>query len=212
LIFSAESLPDLDPFSTILDTFLTSIIVSYYQQPIIAHIGKKEVAMNTSRLMIVAGEKAWTLAAMHLACAIARRSGLEVTLVKMIPVQHPLYLGTSAGMLNYSGTDTRSLKDMRETAEDYAITLNVQLFQYVNFWPGVADAARQLRPTAVIAQIPASPLPYLRELRQRWLRRKLAGQGQLFFTLDELTPSISWTPSMALQNDIAHSIEQHRFR
>jgi hypothetical protein len=165
--------------------------------------------MNTSRLMIVAGEKAWTLAALHLACAISRRSGIELLLVKMISVRHPFDLGTSAGYLNFSAADAFYLNEMQATAEDYGICLPVELFQYADYWPGLVDAASQFGATAVIAQLPYSPIPYLRNYRRWWLRRRLAKNHQLFVILDELTPTVSWTPSISLQNNIAYSIEQH---
>lgn len=166
--------------------------------------------MNTSRLMVVAGERAWTLAALHLACAISRRSSIDLLLVKMIPVRHPFDLGTSAGFLNYSATDAKFLDELQATAEDYGVCLPVELFQYAEYWVGVADAADQFMATAVIAQIPASPIPYLREIRRWWLHHRLAKNRQLFITLDDLTPTISWTPSITLQDKVAHSLEQHQ--
>lgn len=166
--------------------------------------------MNKSRLMIVMGEYAWTLAAVHLACAIARRSDLEVVLVKMVPVRNPIDLGTSAGLLDFSTADTHTLEEMVATAEDYGICLPVQLFQYASYWSGVVDAAKQLKATAVIAQNSSSFIPYLRDLRRWWLGRRLEKHHQLFFTLDDLKPTISWTPSITLQNNIAYSIEQHQ--
>ncbi|MFZ0548829.1 MAG: hypothetical protein WAM60_25490 [Candidatus Promineifilaceae bacterium] len=167
--------------------------------------------MKKSRLMIVVGERTWTLAALHLACAISRRSGIDLLLLKMVPVQHPLFLGTTAGLLNYSDEDARILSDMAATAEDYGISLQVQIFQYASYWSGLVDAAGQLGATAVVVQVPSSFIPHLRDLRCRWLRHKLAGRQQLLFTLDDLRPSLNWTPTLKQQNNMAQLLEQQRW-
>jgi hypothetical protein len=49
---------------------------------------------------------------------------------------------------------------MAATAEDYGVSLDVQLFQYTNYWSGVVDAAAQLNVTAVITHVPPSRIPY----------------------------------------------------
>jgi hypothetical protein len=166
--------------------------------------------MNEPRLMVVMGEMGWTLAAMHLACAISRCGEASVMLLKMVPVRHPLLLGTEAGFLEFTAEDGQALAEMAATAEDYGVPLDVQLFQYVDYWPGVVDAAGQLGATAVIVHSPSSPIPYWQEFRRRWLRRRLASQGQSLFALDSLTPSLAWRPSITLQNDMARMLEQHQ--
>lgn len=166
--------------------------------------------MNESRLMIVMGDKAWTFAALHLACAMSRRSQTEVLLLKLIPVRHPSLLGTEAGFLDFAPEDAQVLEEMVATAEDYGVSLDVRLFQYASYWSGVVDAAAQLGAPAVIAHIPPSPIPYWQAFRRWWLRRRLARQQQLFFPLDDLRHSLVWTPSITLQDDMAHLLEQRQ--
>lgn len=163
--------------------------------------------MSRSRLLIVMRDKSWTLAALHLACAISRRNQTEVVLLKMTPVIHPLQLGTDAGSLNYSLEDARALADMAETAEDYGVSVDVRVCQYANYWHGVVDAAEQLAVTAVIIHIPPSPIPYWRQFRCWLLRRQLTRQQQMLITLDDLTPSLTWTPSLTLQDDLAFKLD-----
>lgn len=154
--------------------------------------------MNKPRLMIIMGDKSWTLAVLHLACAKSQRGETEVLLLKMIPVRHPLLLGTEAGFLDFATEDALALEEMVATAEDYGVSLDVQLFQYARYWPGIVDAAAQLQATAVIVRIPPSPIPYLQALHRWWLRRRLAGQQQLLFALEDLKPSPVWTPSITV--------------
>jgi len=157
--------------------------------------------MRESRLLIVMGDRTWTLAALHLACAMSRRNQTEVVLLKMVPVRHPLSLGTDASLLNFTPEDAKALSDMAATAEDYSVALDVQLYPYAN-WHAVVGAAEQLGATAVIIHIPPSPIPYWSSLRRWLLRRRLARQQQLLFTLDDLSPSLTWTPSITLQDDM----------
>ena len=170
----------------------------------------KELAMSESRLLIVIGDRAWTLAALHLACAMSRRSQAEVVLLKMLPVRHPLLLGTDAGSLNFTQEDAEALKDMSATAEDYGVPLDVQVFQYASYWSGLVDAARQLGVTAVITHIPPSHIPYWHEFRCWLLRRRLAWQGQMLIPMDDLTPSLVWTPSLTLQNNMTRLLNQRQ--
>lgn len=166
--------------------------------------------MNEPRLLIVMGDEDWTLAALHLACAMSRCSHTEVLLLKMIPVRHPSLLGTEAGFLDFVVEDMQALAEIVAAAEDYGVPLDVQLFQYASYWSGVVDAAAQLGATAVIAHIPPSPIPYIQTFRWWWLRYRLARQQQLFFPLDDLRPSLVWTPSITLQDDMAHLLEQRQ--
>ena len=162
--------------------------------------------MSESRLLIVMGERAWTLAALHLACAMSRRSQTEVVLLTMVPVRHPLLLGTDAGSLNFTPENAEALKDMAATAEDYGVSLNIEVCQYANYWHAVVDAAEQLGATAVIIHIPHTPIPFWSNLRRWLLRHQLARQQQLLFTLDDLIPSLTWTPSITLQEDMARML------
>jgi hypothetical protein len=172
--------------------------------------GSQELAMSKSRLMIVMGDRAWTLAALHLACAMSRRDQADVLLLKMVPVRHPLLLGTEAGSLNFTAKDADALADMAATAEDYGVSLDVQLCQYANYWHAVVDAAEQVGVTAVAVHIPSSAIPYWHDFRRWWLRRQLARQQQLLITLDDLAPSLTWTPSITLQDDMARMMDRHQ--
>ena len=154
--------------------------------------------MRESRLMIVMGDKAWTLAALHLACAMSRRSQTELLLLKMTPVRHPLLLGTPAGSLSFTPADEQALQELAAAAEEYGVALDIQLCQYANYWHAVVDAAEQTSATAVLLHIPPSPIPYWRNWRCQSLRRQLARQQQELITLDNLPPSLTWTPSITL--------------
>lgn len=168
--------------------------------------------MMDTRLMIVMGERNWTLAALHLACAMSRREQADVLLLNMVPVRHPLLLGTEAGSLSFTAEDEAALNDMAATAEDYGVPLEVKNCQYANYWNAVADAAAQLGATAVLVNIPSSRIPYRQELRRWLLRRQLARQNQLLIALDNLSPSLTWTPSITLQDDMAAMLDRHQIQ
>ena len=44
--------------------------------------------MNTQTIMVHIGERAWTAETLHSACVLARKTGAEIALIKMVPVQH----------------------------------------------------------------------------------------------------------------------------
>ncbi|MEZ4592671.1 MAG: hypothetical protein R3D55_16225 [Chloroflexota bacterium] len=165
--------------------------------------------MSKSRLLIVMGDPAWSMAALHLACAMSRHRQTEIVLLKMVPVRHPVLLGTEAGTLNLTPEQAENLKDMAATAEDYGVCLQIQVCPYANYWPAVVGAAEMLVVTAVIIHIPHTALPYWHRVRRWLLYHQLARQNQLLLTLDDLTPSLTWTPSLTLQHDLAVRLERH---
>jgi len=64
--------------------------------------------------------------------------------------------------------------------------------------------------TAVILRIPPSPIPHWQDFRRWWLRQKLARQQQLLLTLEDMTPSLTWTPTIALQDNMARMLERRQ--
>ncbi|MBK8902131.1 MAG: hypothetical protein IPM53_13180 [Anaerolineaceae bacterium] len=166
--------------------------------------------MSQSRLLIVMSDLAWTSAALHLACAMSRRRQTDIVLLKMVPVRHPALLGTEAGALDFTQDDADVLKDMTATAEDYGVCLQIQVCPYANYWHALVGAAEALGVTAVIAHISPTTLPYWHHVRRWLLNRQLARQNQLLLTLDDLIPSLTWTPSLTLQHDLAVKLDRHQ--
>lgn len=154
--------------------------------------------MRETRLMIVMGDRSWTLAALHLACAMSRRNQTELLLLKMTPVRHPLLLGTSMGSLSFTAADEQALQELEAAAAEYGLSVDVKVCQYASYWHAVVDAAEQVDAAAVMIHIPPSPIPYWHHWRCRSLRRQLARQQRELITLDDLPPSLTWTPSITL--------------
>lgn len=142
--------------------------------------------MTESRLIIVMDDRKWTSNALHKACALSRRSGAGIVLLKMVPVRHPLMLGDYAGYMDLSFNDTRALEEMAATAEDYGVPLDVRVFPYASYWPGIVDAAEQLRATVVVARVPPSHIPFWQKVRHGLLLRRLARQRQMLWGPEEL--------------------------
>src|SRR5689334_9925541 len=92
-------------------------------------------------IMVQAVDRNWTMAALHLACALARSTDAEIALVKMVPVQHISWLGTEFGYQNLTVHDHDELSAYQATAEDYGVLLNKEMFQYMTLPDAIADAA-----------------------------------------------------------------------
>src|SRR5438045_2366359 len=95
----------------------------------------QKVAQMTSAsgscVMVQVAEPTWTVAALHLACAVARTQGEALVLVKMVPVSHVGWLGTELGYQNFTEADHRLLREYAATAEAYGVIPSAELFQYV---------------------------------------------------------------------------------
>jgi len=133
--------------------------------------------MNTqSVIMVQISERAWTLAALHTACLMARKMSAAVAPVKMIPVQHPAMLATEWGYMNFSGQDRADFADYQAMIEDYGIECTPLLFQYASLAEAIAQAAEYAGAQVVFARIPESRIPFWTKLQTRLLKRQFARQ------------------------------------
>jgi hypothetical protein len=128
--------------------------------------------------MVQIADRAWTLEALDSACWLARQTGAAIALVKMVSVQHPGWLGTELGYLNYSVQDRLDLAAYRDTIEDYGLSFTVHLFQYVTLVNALVQAAEQVKAQVVYATVPTSIIPYWPEFQGWLLRRNLSRQGR----------------------------------
>jgi hypothetical protein len=149
-------------------------------------------------ITVVMSEHQWTLEAMHLACALARNTGADVTLVRLLPVTHASYLGASFAYWEFSPADYEQFNEYRETAEDYGVPISLLVVQYIDFTDAVAQAAEQIESRVVFATLPHSPIPYLRRFRLWHLRRLLQRGKRTLYTLDPDTKTPNWKPSITV--------------
>ncbi len=152
--------------------------------------------MPPTKLMIVLGERQWTMQALHLACAMARRQDVTLILVKMVPVVHPQMLGTASGNLHFTLQDEQELQEYASTAEDYGVSFELTVCQYASFIHAVVDVAEQLAITAVFAAIPHSHVPFWVPINRWWLRLQLNWHNRHLYTLEPSGGDLEWTPAI----------------
>src|SRR5947208_3225386 len=110
--------------------------------------------METQSIMVQITDRRWTLAAMHLACALARPAGAEVALVKMVPVQHVGWLGTDLGNLRLTPADRKDMSEYESITEDYGVQSSRHFYQYVTLPGALVDAAEYVNAQVVFATLP----------------------------------------------------------
>jgi len=132
--------------------------------------------MNTQTIMVQVADHEWTLEAVHSACILARRTGGEVVLVKMVPVQHPSWLGTELGYMHFTEQDRQALRDYELTLEDYGIQYSIRVMQYAALNDALVQAAESVGAQIVFAQLPNSVIPHWHKVQMALLRRRLAHQ------------------------------------
>lgn len=155
----------------------------------------------TSTIVVITGERSWTLRAVHLAAAMAREAGLPVVLLRLVRVAHLEYLGSGAreALLPYDEFD--ALNEYLLTAEAYGVPAGVELFEYTDYNGGIASAADQRAAAAVFAPAPAAGFASLARLRlwalRRTLRRPLytLGHGDAPMAWMEAAPETNTTPA-----------------
>lgn len=132
--------------------------------------------MNTQTIMVHIGERAWTAETLHSACVLARKTGAEIALVKMVPVQHFGWLGTDLGYRLLAEHDQEELRDYELTLEDYGIQYSLRVMQYAALGDALVQAAESVGAQIVFAQLPNSVVPYWHEFQMAMLRHRLARQ------------------------------------
>jgi hypothetical protein len=147
--------------------------------------------MRAANLMVIVGERPWTEQAIHLACTLARQHKGTISLVNLVPVRHPLMLGTDAAYLNFTAEDEAKLRDLAATIEDYNVPYTVYVCGYASYQNAVKQFADTLDAAVVFAAPPSGSFPLWSQV-QTWLSaftlaHNLARHGHLLFTLAPTT-------------------------
>jgi hypothetical protein len=135
---------------------------------------------------------------MHLASALVRNEGGEVALLRLLPVQHLSFLGTSLGDVSPTGQEYEDLKQYAATAEDYGVDMTVYTMQCYAPLEAVAQAANQLDAQVVFASVPPSHIPYWHRFQTWKLARRL--NHRQVFTLDQPAEFHNWVPSITVSD------------
>lgn len=154
--------------------------------------------MGSSRIMVVVGERQWTLQAIHLACAVAQSNDSKLVLLHMVPVRQTWFLGTDLGLVDFTFHDELSLAEYAQIPTSYGVCLSVCVFQYAAFVSGLLYAADQFDPQIVFALPPRRLIPLWRKLEVAWLRRALSNRHRALYTLEEPDDVIKWAPLITL--------------
>ena len=171
---------------------------------------KDQAGIFMVTILVQMAEEKWTMEAMHLACALARGTGAQVALLRLIQVQHPSYLGTSFGNKPPDAHEYRRLNEYAATAEDYGITLDVHSMQCLSTTDAVVDAAEQLEAVILFAHVAPSRIGYWRRFRVWNLGRRLAAKHCQMFTLDQPIGFIEWMPTITVKA-VVSSTAQPKF-
>ncbi len=154
-------------------------------------------------ILVQMSAQAWTMQAVHLACALARGNQADVVLLRLIPVTHPSYLGTPYGETPLTYQERKSIEDYKATAEDYQVNLSFVSMQYVTALDAVADAAELVDADVVFANVPASFIPYWQKFRIWLLERRFNAQHRRLHTLISGKLGVDQVPFVV--NTPAHS-------
>lgn len=134
-------------------------------------------------ILVQMSDELWTPKAVHFACALARANRTSVILLQMIPVSHPQYLGSLYGFPAFDARERHAISQYAATAEDYLVPFVIRPIQYVIALDAVAEAAEACDAEVVLANVPASIIPFWRSFRTWQIRRRLAAHGRRLITL-----------------------------
>ena len=154
--------------------------------------------MQNNTIMVVIGEHDWTLKAVHLASAVALSRGSQVLLLKMVPVRHPILLGTDLGYVDLTYQDQRKIVEYQCAAARYGVKVESCIFQYTGYISGLIDAADQFHADMVFAMPPKRLFALQRRIDVWWLTRALAQDHRTLYTLEQTGDQTEWTPQVTV--------------
>jgi hypothetical protein len=139
-----------------------------------------------TKILIPVLDRAWTLEALHQASRIIRRRKGSITLLHMIPVSHPLWLGYKDSFLEISPSQRCDLREYKATAEDYNVVVEIQPMHYVSLKEALVQAADMLEVDIVFNKKATGILKYWDVLLHMRLAHRFSNRQQQLFTLEDL--------------------------
>ena len=146
----------------------------------------------TPTIMVVTGEHAWTMQALHLAASMARETGGSLLLVERVRVSHLEYLGAGLCEALLPFDRLTALHEYCAAIRDYGIEVAVAPYEYTDYAGGLRSAVEQVGPLAVFAPAPGGRLPFLAAVRLWYLRRALR---RPLYTLGAGDGAATWNPA-----------------
>jgi hypothetical protein len=146
-------------------------------------------------VLVQLGEPEWTSEALHVACTVARANACELTIVKLVPVGQPGWLGLELGNANFTSADHKLLRECAITAEDYGIQCSVSLYQYLILSDAIVDAADYFDAHLTFATLPHFKLPFWRRFLTWRSRQQFQARGRMLNTLEEPITLEDWIPA-----------------
>lgn len=144
-------------------------------------------------ILVQIADRPWTLDAMHFAAAIATNEHLPIVLLRLIPVPHPILLGTEF-MDDFSREEYQLIKECLSIAEVYHVDAYVQPMQYCSSLDALIQAAESLDSQIVFAHLRKSIFPFLQDFQVRSLRKAL--HPRRLYTLKETPNSREQIPAL----------------
>jgi hypothetical protein len=108
----------------------------------------------------------------------------RLVLLRLVPVNHPGWLGTELGDPFPTERDSDALQAYAAIAEDYGIDFAIQPMQYITLEGALVDAADLFDALAVFARPLKSAVPYWDKLRWWSLERRLVAHKRQLCTLN----------------------------
>jgi hypothetical protein len=149
-------------------------------------------------IMIQISDDVWTTQAVHLACAMARKSAASgagsVALLRLIPAQHVRSLGFMQGADPIDPALAARLDSYAMIAAQYGIEITLNTMQYEALDEALAQAVEQLGASALFAPRPQAWLGLWSKFQIWTLKRMLSAQHCEWHSLQN---NSGWTPTVA---------------
>ena len=150
--------------------------------------------MNNSTILVQVTDTKWTVAAVEAACKYARQHDGQVVLAKLLSANYLNWLGIEANEYRFTESDCTDIVVYEEIARRYGVPVRTQVFKYDTLKQGLACAADAVNADAVIAHVPGSPVPFLRQRTERHLAALLESHHHHLYRVNQPAAPVNWIP------------------
>ncbi|MCL4254010.1 MAG: hypothetical protein KJ043_09545 [Anaerolineae bacterium] len=149
-------------------------------------------------VIVVISEFAWTVKAMHLACALARNTQAPLMLLDFRMTKNVGLLGMGISYNAPTIQEYAERKDYLMIAEDYGVLTTLQPVEYESFSDALVQMVELFEPQTIFAALPKSVIPFFSPMQLRAVRRQLGYLNCKLYTLNETNNQEVLLPQMGV--------------
>lgn len=148
-------------------------------------------------ILVQMADSKWTKSAISAACDLARESGAEIVLARMLSASFLNWRGMTVDEYMFTDAECEDIYAYEEIARKANVPIRSMIFEYHDLADGLAKAAAAVDADKVIAQMPHETLPIGESLELKYMERLMAARRQQLYTVKQpAAKTAGWKPQV----------------